>query len=69
MVREYMARQQHVPADPAAREAAVQELIAVAREAPPVDLTERDYQVARPPLVPAAAPATVRIVVGRRPAE
>lgn len=41
MMREYLARQAHAPADPAAREAAVQGLIAVARVAPPVELTEQ----------------------------
>ena len=36
MMREYLARQPHAAAGPAAREAIVQELIAVAHEAPPV---------------------------------
>jgi hypothetical protein len=41
MMREYLARQPHAPADPATREAYVQDLIAVAREAPPVEVPEQ----------------------------
>ena len=41
MMREYLARQPHAPAGPAAREAIVHELIAVAREAPPVEVPEQ----------------------------
>jgi hypothetical protein len=41
MMREYLARQPHAPTSPATREAIVQELIAVAREAPPVQLPEQ----------------------------
>jgi hypothetical protein len=41
MMREYLARQPHAPRSPATREAIVQELIAVAREEPPVELPEQ----------------------------
>ena len=41
MLREYLARQPHAPADPAARERAVQDLISIARDAPPVQLPEQ----------------------------
>ena len=41
MMREYLARQPHAPTSSAAREAVVQELINVAREAPPVELPEQ----------------------------
>jgi hypothetical protein len=41
MMREYLARQPHAPTSPATREAIVQELIAVAHEAPPVQLPEQ----------------------------
>jgi len=41
MMRGYRPRQPHAPTSPATREAIVQELIAVAREAPPVQLPEQ----------------------------
>jgi hypothetical protein len=41
MMREYLAKQPHAPANPAEREAVVQELVAVARELPPVELPEQ----------------------------
>jgi hypothetical protein len=41
MMREYLASQPHAPDSPAEREAIAQELIAVAREAPPVELPEQ----------------------------
>ena len=40
-LREYLARQPHSPADPAARERAVQELVGVFRETRPVQLPEQ----------------------------
>jgi hypothetical protein len=41
MMREYLAKQSHAPADPATREAAVQRLIYIARKEPPIQLTEQ----------------------------
>lgn len=41
VMREYLARQPHAPASPAAGKSVVQELIAVAREAPPVTVPEQ----------------------------
>jgi hypothetical protein len=41
MMRQYLAKQPHAPTNAAEREAAVQDLIAVARETPPVQLPEQ----------------------------
>ena len=41
MMREYLARHPHAPTSPTTCEAIVQELIAVAREAPPVKMPEQ----------------------------